>query len=83
MPLAGLHFCLGFDFVTPLVVIFLIKHHHHVTDSNKALLYFFAALTLGMAVGIMIILFLYRKTRLLKGKINMLVSMATHDMSMN
>jgi hypothetical protein len=29
MTLTGLHFCVGLDFVTLLVVIQLSKHHHH------------------------------------------------------
>jgi hypothetical protein len=29
MPLAGLHFCVGLDFVTPSLQFFLSKHHHH------------------------------------------------------
>jgi NAD(P)-dependent dehydrogenase (short-subunit alcohol dehydrogenase family) len=31
MPLAGLHFCVGLNFVTPLYVFFLSKHHHHLS----------------------------------------------------
>jgi hypothetical protein len=29
IPLAGLHFCVGLDFVTPSLKSFLSKHHHH------------------------------------------------------
>jgi hypothetical protein len=29
MPLAGLHSCVGLDFVTPSVESFLSKHHHY------------------------------------------------------
>jgi hypothetical protein len=37
MPLAGLHFCVGLDFVTPLVRNFLLSkhHHHHRQISNR------------------------------------------------
>jgi hypothetical protein len=34
MPLAGLHFCVGLDFLILLVVIFLSKHHHHHQDGS-------------------------------------------------
>jgi hypothetical protein len=30
MHLAGLHFCVGLDFVTPFLYFFLSKHHHHL-----------------------------------------------------
>jgi hypothetical protein len=34
MPLAGLHFRVGLDFVTPSLSSFLSKHHHHVTQGD-------------------------------------------------
>jgi hypothetical protein len=39
MPLTGLCFCVGLDFVTPSLKTFLSKHHHHHHQTRQTYLF--------------------------------------------